>query len=126
MLRNAVRTNTKYRGADDTFIKVDIFKDDKIFRLRVQNSNYTNITVFSNSKGIFDYDIVRYGSKQNVHVVSSGMLGDAMKQILSFGYLLTNVHWSTQSNNNKNRIQGAVSYTYRAIVQSKQYSFIQT
>jgi hypothetical protein len=31
---------------------------------------------------------MRYGSKQDVHVISRGMLGDAMKQILSLGYIL--------------------------------------
>ena len=36
---------------------------------------------------IFDYDM-RYGSKQDIHIISRGMLGDAMKQILSLGYVL--------------------------------------
>jgi hypothetical protein len=43
--------------------------------------------VFSNLKPIFDFDM-RYGSKQDVHVISRGMLGDALKQILSLGYVL--------------------------------------
>ena len=82
--------SVKYIGADDTFIDVDIFKDDNLFRLKVTNSNYNNTSVFSNLEAIFDYDM-RYGSKQNTHIVSRGILGDAMKQILSFGYVLTNV-----------------------------------
>ena len=31
---------------------------------------------------------MRYGSKQDVHIITRGMLGDAMKQILSLGYVL--------------------------------------
>ena len=31
---------------------------------------------------------MRYGSKQDVHIITRGMLGDAMKQILSLGYIL--------------------------------------
>jgi len=43
--------------------------------------------VFSNLEPIFNFDM-RYGSKQDVHVISRGMLGDALKQILSLGYVL--------------------------------------
>ncbi|HEY7080151.1 MAG TPA: hypothetical protein VH500_10645 [Nitrososphaeraceae archaeon] len=77
------------KGADDAVIMVEIFKDDTLFRLKVRNSNSNNIPVFSDSNiaAIFDYE-GRYGSKQDVHVVSRGMLGDALKQILAFGYVL--------------------------------------
>jgi hypothetical protein len=36
---------------------------------------------------IFDYTM-RYGSKQNLHVITRGVLGDAMKQILALPYVL--------------------------------------
>ena len=42
-----------------------IFKDDKVFRLKIRNSNYKNIPVFSNLDAIFDYEM-RYGSKQDI------------------------------------------------------------
>src|SRR6476659_6428062 len=31
---------------------------------------------------------MRFGCKQDVHIISRGMLGDALKQILSLGYVL--------------------------------------
>ena len=61
--------------------------DDELFRITVRNSNDKNIPVFPDLTSIFDYDM-RYGSKQDVHIISRGMLGDAMKQILSLGYVL--------------------------------------
>jgi hypothetical protein len=76
-----------YKGADNTIITVEIFKDDTLFHLKVKNSNNSNFDVFKNKAAIFDYE-QRYGSKQDLHVVSRGMLGDAMKQILAFGHIL--------------------------------------
>lgn len=77
------------KGSGNANIIVEIFKDDRLFRLKVRNSNSNNIPVFfdSNIAAIFDYE-GRFGSKQDVHVVSRGMLGDALKQILAFGYVL--------------------------------------
>ena len=75
-----------YRGRD-TSINVDIYKNDKLFRVRIRNSNPKDIPVFEDLDAIFDYDM-RYGSKQDVHIITRGMLGDAMKQILSLGYIL--------------------------------------
>lgn len=72
-------------------IFVEITKDNDYFRLKVTNSNNKNIPVFQNKAAIFDYD-VRYGSKQDMHIVSRGMLGDAMKQILAFGYILIHIN----------------------------------
>ena len=43
--------------------------------------------VFQNLSAIFDYDM-RYGSKQNQHIISRGTLGDALKQILAWPYVL--------------------------------------
>lgn len=78
-----------YKGSNNATIVVEIFKDDKLFRLKVRNSNDNDIPVFSKSdiSAIFDYE-GRYGSKQDVHVISRGMLGDALKQVLAFGYVL--------------------------------------
>jgi hypothetical protein len=76
-----------YKGAEDACIVVNVSMDNDLFRLGIQNSNYKNIPVFSDLKSIFDYDM-RYGSKQDLHIISRGMLGDAMKQILSLGYVL--------------------------------------
>ena len=76
-----------YKGADNASITVNITMDDNLFRLIVRNSNPKNIAVFPDLKSIFNYDM-RYGSKQDVHIITRGMLGDAMKQILSLGYVL--------------------------------------
>jgi hypothetical protein len=79
-----------YRGASDALICVDVTKDDKLFHIKIRNSNYKNIPVFGDLEAIFDYD-GRYGSKQDVHVISRGMLGDALKQIGILGYVLLHV-----------------------------------
>lgn len=76
-----------YKGSSNASIIVDVIMDDKLFRIKVRNSNDRNIPVFSNLEPVFDYDM-RYGSKQDIHIISRGMLGDAMKQILSLGYVL--------------------------------------
>lgn len=97
LLDNAVDFLSKnYKGADDTVIDVNIYKDDKMFRLKIRNSNYKNIPVFSNLDAIFDYEM-RYGSKQDVHIISRGMLGDALKQILAFEYILIHVDYDDGS-----------------------------
>jgi len=80
-----------YKGSDKASIKIDIKMDDEIFHLKIRNSNDDNIPVFPNLKAIFDYGM-RYGSKQDVHIITRGMLGDAMKQILSLGYVLVHVN----------------------------------
>jgi hypothetical protein len=80
----------KYQGADDAVIDVRIEKtSDSLFRIKVRNTNNKNFEVFKNEdlKAIFDYNM-RYGSKQNLHVISRGVLGDAMKQILAWAYVL--------------------------------------
>jgi hypothetical protein len=92
LLDNAVDFLVKnYKGANNTIITVDISKDDNLFHIKVRNSNHRDIPVFSNKEAIFDYE-QRYGSKQDVHIISRGMLGDAMKQILAFGYVLIHIH----------------------------------
>jgi hypothetical protein len=76
-----------YKGAKNACISVNVTMDDELFRIIVRNSNDKNIPVLAELAPIFDYDM-RYGSKQDVHIISRGMLGDAMKQILSLGYVL--------------------------------------
>jgi hypothetical protein len=76
-----------YSGYADAYITVDITKDNSLFHIRVRNTNSRNIPVFQNLSAIFNYDM-RYGSKQNQHIISRGMLGDAMKQILAWPYVL--------------------------------------
>jgi hypothetical protein len=92
LLDNAADFLTKhYRGASDCYIKIWITKNDHFLRMKIRNSNPKNIPVFQDLKFIVDYDM-RYGSKQNVYVISRGMLGDALKQILSLGYVLLHLH----------------------------------
>jgi hypothetical protein len=92
LLDNAIDFLVRYyQGADNCVITVDVFKDDNIFRLKVRNSNYNDYEVFGNKAAIFNFE-GRYGSKQDLHIISRGMLGDAQKQILSFGYILIHLH----------------------------------
>lgn len=77
----------KYQGASDATINVDITIDDSFFHIKIRNTNSKNFAVFQNLSATFDYDM-RYGSKQNQHIISRGMLGDAMKQILAWPYVL--------------------------------------
>lgn len=79
-----------YKGSENTVITTEISKNDKYFQLKVRNSNSSSIEVFEDKAAIFDND-QRYGSKQDLHIISRGMLGDAMKQILAFGYILTHI-----------------------------------
>jgi hypothetical protein len=92
LLDNAVDFLVRYyQGADNCVIIVEVFKDDNFFRLKVKNSNFNNYKVFKNKAAIFNYD-GRYGSKQDLHIISRGMLGDAQKQILAFGYILIHLN----------------------------------
>ena len=79
-----------YRGKSGS-IEVDIYKNDELVRIRIRNSNPEDIPVFEDLDAIFDYSM-RYGSKQDVHIITRGMLGDAMKQTLSLGYILMHVN----------------------------------
>src|SRR4030095_4513347 len=63
-----------YKGADNATISVNVTMDDQVFRLTIRNSNHDNIPVFSDLHSVFNYDM-RYGSKQDVHIISRGMLG---------------------------------------------------
>src|SRR5205823_10045523 len=88
LLDNAIDFLWKhYGGADNAAIDVDITKDDKLLRIKVSNTNDKDIEIFQNLDLVFNFEI-RYGSKQNEYIISRGMLGDAMKQILAVGYVL--------------------------------------
>src|SRR5215469_12783774 len=76
-----------YRGYSDTSVTVYVTKEDSLLNIKIRNSNSRDITVFQNLNLIFDPEI-RYGSKQNEKVISRGMLGDALKQILALPYVL--------------------------------------
>jgi virulence-associated protein VagC len=80
-----------YQGADDTAIKVYIeITSDFLLRITVRNRNSKNIAIsaFEDlASTILDYN-KRSGSKQNLHIISCGILGDALKQILALGYVL--------------------------------------
>jgi hypothetical protein len=92
LLDNAIDFMVRYyQGADNCVITVDVFKDDNVFRLKVKNSNYNDYKAFSNKAAIFNFE-GRYGSKQDLHIISRGMLGDAQKQILAFGYILIHLN----------------------------------
>ena len=75
------------KALDNASITVNVTMDDELFRLTIRIQILKISPVFPNLKSIFDYEM-RYGSKQDVHIISRGMLGDAMKQILSLGYVL--------------------------------------
>jgi hypothetical protein len=105
LLDNAADFLSKYyRGYSDASVTVFVTKSDSLLHLKIRNSNSQNITIFQNLNLIFDPEM-RYGSKQNEKVISRGMLGDAMKQILALPYVLihssddgtafTNEQWNT-------------------------------
>src|SRR5215211_8136917 len=92
LLDNAIDFLWKeYRGDKDTAVSVEItLTSDLLFHLKVRNTNNKNIRIkaFEDlTSTTLNYDM-RYGSKQNQHIISRGMLGDAMKQILAFPYVL--------------------------------------
>ena len=84
----------KYRGARDVAIDVYIEKtSDLLLRIKVKNTNPKNIEAFTLEKLnlIFDFDMTA-GSKQNLHIITRGVLGDAMKQVLALPYVLIHAH----------------------------------
>jgi hypothetical protein len=88
LLDNAVDFLWKYyQGHAGTGITVYVTKDDSVLRIKIRNSNSRNIPVFQNLELIFDTEM-RYGSKQNEKIISRGMLGDAIKQMLALAYVL--------------------------------------
>jgi hypothetical protein len=76
-----------YPGATDALVTVNITMNEIHFHIKVRNTNSKNIPVFQNLPAIFDYGMT-YGSKQNQHVISRGLLGDAAKQIGTWPYVL--------------------------------------
>lgn len=84
----------KYRGASNAAIDVYIEKtNDSLLHIKVKNTNPKNIEAFTLEKLnlIFDFDMTA-GSKQNLHIISRGVLGDAMKQVLALPYVLIHAH----------------------------------
>jgi hypothetical protein len=78
----------KYQGSSDAAIDVYIEKTSTSWlRIKVRNTNPQNFPVLENLEQIFDFDMT-FGSKQNLHIISRGILGDAMKQNLALGYVL--------------------------------------
>ena len=101
LLDNAIDFLWKnYSGSADASVTVDITTDDSLFHIKVRNKNSRNVPVFQNLLAIFDYDM-RYGSKQNQHIISRGMLGDALKQILAWPYVL--IHTKDDGSSFKDR-----------------------
>ena len=93
---SVISRGSYYQGAPDVTIETEITKtNDSMFHVKMRNTNSKNIPVFQNLSAIFDYDM-RYGSKQNQRIISRGMLGDAMKQILSWPYVL--IHTTREGN----------------------------
>lgn len=82
---------THYKGSKDIQIVTKIHRDDNLFRISVRNSNPKDIKIFGDKTSIFNYE-GRSGTKQGVYVISRGLLGDALKQILSLGYVLNNIN----------------------------------
>ena len=86
----------KYKGASDAAIDVYIEKtNDSPTRLRIKirntNPNNEEALTLERLNLIFDFDMTA-GSKQNLHIVSRGVLGDAMKQVLALPYVLIHAH----------------------------------
>jgi hypothetical protein len=84
----------KYRGANDAAIDVHIEKtSNSLLRIKVKNTNPKNIEAFTLEKLnlIFDFEMTA-GSKQNLHIITRGVLGDAMKQVLALPYVLIHAH----------------------------------
>jgi hypothetical protein len=87
-----------YQGSAEAFITIEITKtNDSMFHVKIRNMNDKNIPVFQDLSAIFSFDM-RYGSKQNLRIISRGMLGDAMKQILAWAYVL--IHTTKEGNRN--------------------------
>ena len=88
LLDNAIDFLWKYYpGSSDALVTVNITISDSLFHIKVRNTNSRNIPVFPNLSAIFDYEMT-YGSKQNQHIISRGLLGDAAKQIGTWPYVL--------------------------------------
>jgi hypothetical protein len=101
LLDNAIDSLWKYYpDSTNASVVVGITTDDSLFHIKVRNTNWRNIPVFRNLSSIFNYDM-RYGSKQNQHTISRGILGDAMKQILSWPYVL--IHTKDDGSSFKDR-----------------------
>lgn len=75
-----------YRGHKGSVVGY-ITLSDSLLKIKIVNTNPLNIPAFQHPELIFNPDM-RYGSKQDVKIISRGMLGDALKQILAFSYVI--------------------------------------
>jgi hypothetical protein len=92
---------SEYQGATDAAIDVYIEKtSNSLLKIMVRNTNPKNIAVFEDLKLIFDFDMTA-GSKQDQHIITRGILGDALKQVLALGYVL--IHTNDDGNSFANR-----------------------
>lgn len=105
LLDNAIDFLQKnYKGDSTTTITLYVtkLKRDSLLHIKIRNTHTKPIQVFNHIDKIFDTGGT-FGTKQNDKVVSRGLLGDALKSILAFGYVLihcnddrksfTNVQW---------------------------------
>ena len=72
-------------------IVLNVVNDRKndIMTISVSNSNFRNISVFNNLDQTFNYKR-SYSSKSNQYKVTRGAQGDAIKELGTMGYMLTN------------------------------------
>lgn len=86
---------SRYQGASNAAIIVYIeMTNNSRLLVKVKNTNPNNIEAFTLDilkNPIFDFDMTA-GSKQNLHIISRGVLGDAMKQVLTLPYVLIHTH----------------------------------
>lgn len=91
LLDNAVDFIQKYyRAHKDTTITLYVtkIKRDSLLHIKIRNTHTKpKIQVFRHIDKIFDTSGT-FGTKQNDKVISRGLLGDALKQILAFAYVL--------------------------------------
>ncbi len=92
LLDNAVDFEQKYyKGHKDTTITLYVTKIKKhgysLLHIKIRNTHTKPIHVFQFIDKIFDTNGT-FGTKQNDKVITRGLLGDALKQILAFGYVL--------------------------------------
>jgi hypothetical protein len=100
-LDNAIDSQwEKYPGFSGALVSVEITLSDSLFHIKVRNTNPDNIPAFPNLSAIFNYEMT-YGSKQNRHTISRGLLGDATKQIGTWPYVLMHAEDNGRAFTNK-------------------------
>ena len=101
LLDNGIDFEWKYYpGSSSAVVATEITLSNTLCHVKVRNTNPDNIPVFQNLSAIFDYDMT-YGSKQNQHTISRGLLGDAAKQIGTWPYVIMHAKDSGKRFGNK-------------------------